>query len=74
MLLVHTPTHTHSHPHTHAHTLTHTPTHPHTLTPTHTHTHINANWLSCKAPTSSSGAIGGWASRSEALRHAQGGI
>ena len=41
---------------------------------THSHSHTNGDWLPCKVPTSSSGAIGGWVSCSGTLRHAQGGI
>ena len=39
-----------------------------------THSHTNGDWLPCKAPTSSSGAIGGKVSCSGTLRHTQGGI
>ena len=40
----------------------------------HPFTHTDGNRLPCKVPTSSSGAIGGQASRSRTLRHSQGGI
>ena len=39
-----------------------------------THSHTIGDWLPCKVPTSSSGAIGGYVICSGTLRHAQGGI
>ena len=40
----------------------------------HSHTHTNSDCLPCKAPTSLSGATGGWMSCSGTPRHTQGGI
>ena len=52
---------THKHTNTQTHKHTNTQTHKHTNTQTHkhtnTHTHTNSDWLPCKLPSSSSGAV-----------------